>query len=107
MISGGVSCNVEELAKGLFDLMLENDKARVLELGLLPNDVMQVVITGMRNRIISIAAKQHGISEEAATRCVDEEKLREISAPFIAAISVRILELTEACNRKGGNDGRP
>jgi len=91
----GASIDTDMIAKGLFEIMIEDDKASVLSHGMLPMRIMMMAERSLEKKIIALAAKQYGIPEDAARCCVDKEKLEKITKPVILDISAKILALAK------------
>lgn len=92
----GLNVDVDAIAKGVFDMIVDRGDRVILEHGMLPADIMNVLDGQMRDRFIRIAAVQHGIPYELAVKCVDEKKIGEVKGPVIRAISAGILGLAKA-----------
>lgn len=87
MNTNGLNINTAAIADGIYQIICEKGEEALVAFGMLPAPLMEMVERQMREKIIELSAKQHGLSTEDAKKFLSEEKLRATVNPIVREIS--------------------
>jgi hypothetical protein len=90
MKTNGLSVDTQAIADGLYDLICEREEEAIVAFGMIPKWILDLTETSIREKIISEAARQLGITAEELKPFVDDQLLTQTVNPILHEISVGI-----------------
>lgn len=87
----GVEVDVESIAVGFYDIILETGMEAVVAFGMIPKELMDLSEKALREKIISDTAKRMGMTPEEFEPWLDKAKLSEIVRDIQHQVCIAIL----------------
>ncbi|HUJ08544.1 MAG TPA: hypothetical protein VL171_00820 [Verrucomicrobiae bacterium] len=86
----GLKVDAQAIADGLYQIICDRGQEAIVAFGMIPKEIIDLVEKLIRDRVIELAANQHGVTVTEFLPFVDEAKLRAIVNPIVHEITVGI-----------------
>lgn len=82
--------NAEAIGAGIYRLICENGQANIVAFGMIPKEFMDIAESGVREKLVALAAAQRGLTVAEIRPHLDHAKLDHLVADIMREISCGI-----------------
>ncbi len=95
----GLKLNADAIGQGIYRMICEAGQDQIVAFGMLPKTFMDIAESGVREKLVALAAEQRDLTVAEATPFIDQAKLERLVAEIMREIGCAIYKAATNAGR--------